>query len=299
VEERVKPGRMKLKRKAYRDRWWQFCEPQLEAHRLARGCSRVLGISRVSKFVAFEWIDPNQVIAAKIAFVVADDDYYFGVLQSSVHEWWAVHRGSKHGVGGSFTYSPVNCLRTFPFPLRSEDSDEVLRRESKSYLHQRTTALETSNIGLTELYNRFHEPEDQSPEIKRLRDLQVNLDEAVIKAYRWSGIDLEHDWIKTVTTEEKKNKKTGKVRTIEKVDWRFTISENAKQEVLRRLLKLNHEIYEREVAEGLHEKKRKSKEPSTKTKSKRNDPKQPKKGGGKRKKGRKRKDSATIDMFGK
>jgi hypothetical protein len=37
---------------------------------------------------------------------------------------------------------------------------------------------------------------------------------------------------------------------------RFTISEPARREVLARLLKLNHERYAEEVAQGLHEKKR-------------------------------------------
>jgi hypothetical protein len=43
---------------------------------------------------------------------------------------------------------------------------------------------------------------------------------------------------------------------VEKVDWRFTISEAARQEVLHRLLALNHEVHARELAEGLHEQKK-------------------------------------------
>jgi hypothetical protein len=37
---------------------------------------------------------------------------------------------------------------------------------------------------------------------------------------------------------------------------RFTISEPARREVLARLLKLNHERYAEEVAQGLHDKKK-------------------------------------------
>jgi len=37
---------------------------------------------------------------------------------------------------------------------------------------------------------------------------------------------------------------------------RFTISEPARREVLQRLLKLNHERFAEEVAQGLHDKKK-------------------------------------------
>ena len=37
---------------------------------------------------------------------------------------------------------------------------------------------------------------------------------------------------------------------------RYTISPDARKEVLKRLLKLNHEIYEQEVKAGLHKKEK-------------------------------------------
>jgi len=93
-----------------------------------------------------------------------------------------------------------------------------------------------SNEGLTKTYNRFHNPEDTSPGIVKLRELHVQMDNAVRDAYGWQDFDLEHGWIETRTTEEKKDKKTGKVREKVKVEYRYTISERARQEVLRRLL---------------------------------------------------------------
>jgi len=117
-----------------------------------------------------------------------------------------------------------------------------------------------NNEGLTKTYNRFHNPDCTDVGIQKLRDLHVEMDNAVRDAYGWSDLDLEHDWIKTVAAEEKKDKKTGKVRTVEHVEWRFTISERARQEVLRRLLELNHKIYAEEVAAGLHDKKAKKRD---------------------------------------
>lgn len=116
-----------------------------------------------------------------------------------------------------------------------------------------------SNEGLTDTYNRFHNPKCADKGIQKLRDLHVRMDTAVRDAYGWQDLDLEHGWIKTVHTQEKKDRRTGKVRTVEKVEHRFTISERARQEVLRRLLDLNHKLYAEEVDAGLHDKVRRKK----------------------------------------
>ena len=69
------------------------------------------------------------------------------------------------------------------------------------------------------------------------------MDKAVAAAYGWDDLDLGHGFHET------------------KQGTRFTISESARREVLARLLKLNHERYAEEVAQGLHDKKGKAKTP--------------------------------------
>ena len=103
--------------------------------------------------------------------------------------------------------------------------------------------------GLTKTYNRFHGPDESAANIQRLRDLHVEMDKAVAAAYGWSDLDLGHGFHET------------------KQGTRFTISESARREVLARLLKLNHERYAEEVAQGLHE-KAKGKSPKAPRKSK-------------------------------
>lgn len=103
--------------------------------------------------------------------------------------------------------------------------------------------------GVTTIYNRFHDTHESSPDIQKLRDLHVEMDRAVAAAYGWSDLDLGHGFHVT------------------KQGTRFTISESARREVLARLLKLNHERYAEEVAQGLHDKK-KGKAASTPRKSK-------------------------------
>ena len=92
--------------------------------------------------------------------------------------------------------------------------------------------------GLTATYNRFHNPDDSSADIARLRALHVDMDHAVAAAYGWTDLVLGHGFHTTAQGD------------------RYTISEPARREVLARLLKLNHERYAEEVRLGLHDKKK-------------------------------------------
>ena len=98
-----------------------------------------------------------------------------------------------------------------------------------------------SGKGLTQTYNRFHDPGESLADIQALRDLHVEMDKAAATAYGWSDLKLDHGFHGT------------------KQGTRFTISESARREVLACLLKLNHERYAEEVAQGLHDKKGKPK----------------------------------------
>jgi hypothetical protein len=75
-----------------------------------------------------------------------------------------------------------------------------------------------------------------------LRELHKQMDETVLKAYGWEYINLAHDFYKVDYLPE-----NDRVR--------YTISPDARKEVLKRLLKLNHEIHEQEVKAGLHARK--------------------------------------------
>ena len=80
-------------------------------------------------------------------------------------------------------------------------------------------------------------------DILKLRELHVQMDNAVLSAYGWTDITLAHDFYEVDYLPE--NDRT-----------RYTISPAARREILKRLLKLNHEIHDQEVKAGLWEKKK-------------------------------------------
>ena len=45
-----------------------------------------------------------------------------------------------------------------------------------------------NNEGLTKTYSRFHDPDERSPDILRLRELHAAMDRAVLDAYGWTDL---------------------------------------------------------------------------------------------------------------
>jgi hypothetical protein len=84
--------------------------------------------------------------------------------------------------------------------------------------------------------------------IVKLRELHMEMDNAVLVAYGWQDVHLMHDFYEVDYLPE-----NDRVR--------FTIHPDARKEILKRLLELNHKIHAEEVAAGLWDKKNtKSKE---------------------------------------
>jgi hypothetical protein len=120
----------------------------------------------------------------------------------------------------------------------SADSKHSPAGFGTQYYEHRLKAMKDQSEGLTDTYNRFHDPDEISADIHKLRQLHVEMDTAVAAAYGWTDIALGHDFHET------------------KQGVRFTINGPARREVLARLLKLNHARYAEEVKQGLHDTKK-------------------------------------------
>lgn len=86
-------------------------------------------------------------------------------------------------------------------------------------------------LGMTKLYNLVNSPEfaDADADVSRMREIHAELDHAVIAAYGWDDIPLDHGF-----------------HTYRNMQ-RWTISSAARVEILDRLLEENHR---RAVAQG-------------------------------------------------
>ena len=100
-------------------------------------------------------------------------------------------------------------------------------------------------VGLTEVYNRFHDPDERSPDILRLRELHAAMDRAVLDAYGWTDIPTDCVFLLDYEIDEA-------TWGTKKKPWRYRWPDAVRDEVLARLLDLNQKRYQEEVAAGLH-----------------------------------------------
>ena len=240
VMERVKPEREKNQRKARREKWWQYGDYASGLETAIQGHEKVLVRARIANIHSMVTVINDRVFNEKVLVFVSCP---FFVMQSSIHEAWARFYSST--LRTDMQYTGSLCLDTFPFPISSTTGEELGRK----YQEHRQTMMLTHREGLTRFYNRFHDPEEKSDDIQKLRNLHVEMDQAVAAAYGWTDLELGHGFHET------------------KQGVRFTISEPARREVLQRLLKLNHARYAEEVKQGLHDKKGAAKKAAPKKKA--------------------------------
>ncbi|HVT15234.1 MAG TPA: type IIL restriction-modification enzyme MmeI [Thermoanaerobaculia bacterium] len=230
AKERVFSERQKSSSARRREKWWLYTSPADALYETIKGLSHVLVTCFTSKYVLFAAMDTNMVFSNAVIVVASDDNACLAVLQSSLHESWVREYSSTLETRQRYALS--DCYETFPMPIFSAS----LRAVGKAYSCHRSRVMSSLGEGLTDIYNRFHDPKETSAEIKEFRTLHAAMDHAVVRAYGWQGLSLGEDFHET------------------KQGPRFTMSDSARREILDRLLQLNHERYADEVRLRLRDK---------------------------------------------
>jgi type II restriction/modification system DNA methylase subunit YeeA len=187
VQNVVKPIRDKNKEKGLRERWWIHSRFSPDLRKAITGLKRCIVTPEVSKWRIFIWIDTEIVPDHKLHVFARDDDYFFGVLHSRIHEVWSLAMCSWMGVGNDPSYSSSRTFKTFPLPWTpgNEPIDHPLYSAvsvaAKNLNEKRDNVINgvgaTKGDTLTKLYNL---------KPNWLLNLHKELDQAVFAAYGWS-----------------------------------------------------------------------------------------------------------------
>jgi hypothetical protein len=184
-------------------------------------------------------VPTGQVFSHMLGVFASDDLGMLALLSSAPHYWWAKTRGSS--MKTDLRYTPSDVFETFALP----DIGEELRAAGERLDTYRREVMLGRQLGLTKLYNQVFDPEVSDPDIDELRAIHRRIDEATMRAYGWGDLleqGLDHGF-----------HKVGR-------ETRYTVGPAVQQEILDRLLELNHERYAEEVAQGLHDKTKKTKQ---------------------------------------
>lgn len=244
IEMRVKPERQRLKddgtyvlREPLPQKWWLYKDSRKQLIKEIATLEEVIIVGFTGKHLSFSISKNDKVFSAAVNVIASNSLSLFGVLISSVHEIWARKYAST--MESRIRYTINDVYRTFPFP-NLDKIDNMSIRTLNSF---RSNIMISKNIGLTNFYNLMNSPECLEIDFIRFRELVNINDNLILEAYGWEDIALRHDFYEVDYLPE-----NDRVR--------YTIHPEARKEVLKRLLELNHKIHEEEVAAGLWEKKK-------------------------------------------
>lgn len=236
AEMLVKPFRDSITGQMHQESFWKFWDIRPKLTQMMESRASLLCSARRSKHLSFRFVATDRIMNESTILYFFDSYAEFACLQSSHHIVWTYWTCGLMGTS-TLKYSTTDALETWPMP--SSDCLSKLGDFGRDYHTYREELMLSESIGLTQLYNRFHDTSEVDSRFERMRHLHLEMDIAVAHAYGWDDLDLEHGFHAVPYLPENDCV-------------RFTISDRVRLEVLRRLSELNHQRYEEEISQGLH-----------------------------------------------
>lgn len=216
VRTHVMPERQRSVGKL-REQWWLYKRPAPAMRAALEGMRTTLAIVLHSKLVMPVRVSTRQVFTHGLGVIALEDYATQAVLSSAAHQAWVMTYSST--LGHATRYTPSASFETFPRPratTRLESTGELLETFRSELMIRR-------GLGLTALYNLINAPRIVGDiDIDQMRMIHSQVDEAVMAAYGWADIDLDHGF-----------------HTYRQME-RWTVSPAARTEILDRLLEENH-----------------------------------------------------------
>ena len=237
----VKPERDHNKRDSYRLNWWIFGEPRSAMRPALYGLPRYIATVETSKHRFFTFLDREILPDNMLVAVASADAFHLGVASSQVHVIWALAMGGT--LEDRPRYNKTRCFETFPFPALEESPLKQRIRDLGERLdaHRKRQQAQHPDLTLTGIYNVLEKlrtgetltPKDRETHdkglISVLKQIHDDLDTGVLEAYGWN--DLSRSVGVSPTSEEKTSGR----------DAHTPCAEALEQEILTRLVALNHE----------------------------------------------------------
>lgn len=162
-------------------KWWGLSYRREELLQQLESLQRYIACGQVTKRPIFEFVSTAIRPNAALMVFPFEDDYSFGILQSSIHWQWFVARCSS--LKGDYRYTSNTVFDTFPWPqspsqtqVRGVADASVALRELRSELRRK------HGLSLRELYRAIETPGKHA-----FTQAHANLDQAVRIAYGMPG----------------------------------------------------------------------------------------------------------------
>ena len=251
VESLVRPFRAQNNNRQRREVWWQFTRPTTDLYEAIANLDRVLVIAQTSRTQMPALVSARQVLSHMLTVIVTDKLSSLAFHSSEIQYYWTAKYSA--GLKADLRFFPSDCFENLPQPTHTDR----LTSAGETLDSVRVPIMKRRNSGLTALYNDVHNEANHEADITHLREIHVEIDEAVREAYAldeereprirefeariasaslpsWREIDLDHGSHDTPQ------------------GTRFTIGPQARIVILDKLLALNQYRFDQEVQRGLH-----------------------------------------------
>ncbi|HVF48554.1 MAG TPA: DNA methyltransferase [Pyrinomonadaceae bacterium] len=123
VKNHVKPMRDVIRRERHKEEWWLYGETRQGMRAAIKTFKRTLATPLVAKHHVMCWVNCVAIPSNLLVVITSDNDYWFGILHSRIHEVWARIQGTQlREKESGARYTPTTCFETFPFPESSQES---------------------------------------------------------------------------------------------------------------------------------------------------------------------------------
>lgn len=171
-------------RAAQLNMWWKMWRRREDMLTETSKLTRYIACARVTQRQIFEFISSEINPNDKVMCFTFEDDYSFGIIQSSHH--WSWFREKCTTLAETPNYNSASIWDTFPWPQQPAIVQiETVAKAAKALRDERNRVMQENHWSLRDLYRVVEKPGKNS-----IRDLQTALDRAVNSAY---GFDENKD----------------------------------------------------------------------------------------------------------
>jgi hypothetical protein len=157
--------------------WYKLFRSRDKLMNIIESMNRYIVCSCVTKRPIFEFVSNEIHPNAALQAFPLDDDYSFGILQSTIHWEWFVARCST--LTARFRYTSDSVFDSFPWPQNpTKKQIEEVAKQAKALRDKRNEMIEKHHYTLRQLYRIM----DDTPE-NPVTEIQTQLDNAVRDAY--------------------------------------------------------------------------------------------------------------------
>ena len=157
--------------------WYKLFRSRKELMDVILSMNRYIVCSRVTRRPIFEFVSKRINPSDALQAFPLEDDYSFGILQSSIHWEWFVGRCST--LKGDWRYTSDTVFNAFPWPQNpTKKQIEEVAKQAKALRDKRNEVMEEHHYTLRQLYRIMDDTPDNP-----VSEIQTRLDNAVREAY--------------------------------------------------------------------------------------------------------------------